>query len=148
MRRALLLVVAGFLLHASMAVAQEGPIGQIKTASGTATVVRGDEEQAATVGDRVYQNDVLVTGADGAIGVTFKDNSVFSAGPGSRIALEQFRFDSSRMQGDFLAAVEKGTLSVESGDIARGSPDAMKIRTPGAVLAVRGTAFLVRVEGN
>jgi hypothetical protein len=31
-----------------------------------------------------------------------------------------------------------------SGKIAKGSPDAMRVRTPATILGVRGTEFLVR----
>tara|TARA_B100000614_G_scaffold117604_1_gene105647 strand:- start:555 stop:1007 length:453 start_codon:yes stop_codon:yes gene_type:complete len=123
-------------------------IGQVKTVTAPTHIERDGDSLAAAVGSAVYQSDVIVTGAGGSVGITFKDNSLFSAGPDSRIALEQFRFDSSKMSGNFLASVEKGTLSVDSGDIARGSPDAMKIKTPSAILAVRGTAFLIKVGEN
>jgi hypothetical protein len=36
---------------------------------------------------------------------------------------------------------------VVSGDIARSSPGAMKVRTPTAILGVRGTRFAVKVGG-
>jgi hypothetical protein len=84
----------------------------------------------------------------GAIGITFRDNSVFSAGPNSQLAVEEFQFDSRKFKGSFLSRLKRGTLSVTSGDIARGSPEAMKIRTPHTVLGVRGTRFAIRVEGN
>ena len=45
-----------------------------------------------------------------------------------------------------LANMLQGTLAVKSGDIARGSPGKMRVKTPFAILGVRGTTFLVRVE--
>jgi hypothetical protein len=45
-----------------------------------------------------------------------------------------------------LAKLQKGTLSVVSGDIARSSPGKMKIETPTAILGVRGTTFVVSVD--
>jgi hypothetical protein len=44
-----------------------------------------------------------------------------------------------------LADMRKGSLTVVSGDITRGSPGAMKIKTPTSILGVRGTTFAVRV---
>jgi len=44
-----------------------------------------------------------------------------------------------------LADMRRGTLAVVSGDIARSSPGAMKIKTPTAILGVRGTTFAVQV---
>ena len=62
------------------------------------------------------------------------------------VSLEEFNFNPTTLKGSFLAKLGKGTLSVISGDIARGSPEAMRIRTPSAILGVRGTRFLVRVD--
>ena len=39
-----------------------------------------------------------------------------------------------------------GTLAAVSGKIAKQSPGAMKVRTPSAVLGVRGTEFAARTE--
>jgi hypothetical protein len=42
--------------------------------------------------------------------------------------------------------MHRGTLSIISGQIAKGHPDAMKVKTPTSVLSVRGTRFLVKVD--
>ena len=98
----------------------------------------------ATLGAVVQAGDVVVTGADGSVGITFLDNSLLSAGPNSVLAIDQFAFDSTTHQGSFESSLKKGTLAVVSGKLAKQSPDAMKVRTPAAVLGVRGTEFLVR----
>ncbi|MEX2616715.1 MAG: FecR domain-containing protein [Alphaproteobacteria bacterium] len=138
-------IVSG-LLPTFVAAAQPERIGQLRSVSGEAFVVRGDARQPAIVGNTVQQKDIIETGQDGAVGITFDDNSVFSTGPNSNVSLEEFKYNPSTLKGSFLAKLGKGTLSVISGDIARGSPEAMKIRTPSAILGVRGTRFLVRVD--
>jgi len=45
-----------------------------------------------------------------------------------------------------LAEVKHGTVQVVSGNLVKGSPGAMRIKTPTAVLNVRGTRFLVKVD--
>ena len=139
----------GALLLAASAVipahAEAPHIAQVKTVRGDAFIVRGGERVPAKLGDLLYQSDVVTTGSGGAIGFTFVDNTVFSAGPDSEVALEQFRFDSSNFNGDMLADMRKGSLTVVSGDITHTSPGAMKIKTPTSILGVRGTTFAVRV---
>lgn len=128
------------------ALAQGQRIGQIKTATGEAFIMRGAERLPAKIGDPVYESDVIQTGAAGsAIGLTLIDNSVFSTGPETQVALSQFRFNSSNSQGEVLADLKKGSLSVVSGDITRTTPGAMKIKTPTAILGVSGTTFAVKV---
>ena len=121
--------------------AQETIIGHVRKVTGVATIIRGDERVRVLSGLPVLAKDVIETGSNGTIGVTFSDNTVFSAGPNSRIVMEQFSFDSKSFKGSLLARMDRGTLSVVSGDIARHSKDAMKIKTPSVVLGVRGTTF-------
>ena len=132
---------------ADPAAAQNDPIGHVKTVSGRALVVHDGTSTPASPGDPVHAKDVIETGADGTIGITLVDNTVLSAGPSSQLALEEYRFDSSDFTGAMVTDVHKGTVAVVSGDIARSSPGAMKVRTPTAILGVRGTRFAVKVGG-
>ena len=124
------------------------PIAQIKKVTGQASVLRSGERRPANVGDRLFVKDIIETGSDGGIGITFIDNTVFSAGPSSQIALDEFQFDSNDFRGAMLADMRRGTLAVVSGDIARSTPGAMKVKTPTAILGVRGTTFAVQVYGD
>ena len=121
-------------------------IGQIKTAKGKVTIERDGRTLPATVGVRLQSADVIRTGADGAVGITMDDDSLLSAGPGSVLSLDRYAFEPTTGQGRFDASLNKGTLAVISGRIAKGSPDAMTVRTPTAILGVRGTEFVVSTE--
>ena len=121
-------------------------IGQIKTMEGDAHVLRGDQKLPASPGFRLEASDIVVTGDESRLGITFVDNTRLAAGPNSRIELEKFRFNPTTHDGEFVTRIEKGTLSIISGQIAKSHPDAMKVNTPTSVLAVRGTRFLVRVD--
>jgi hypothetical protein len=118
--------------------------GHIKVARGGVQVERAGQKTPASVGAVVQAGDVVTTGADGSVGITFLDNSLLSAGPNSVLAIDRFAFDSTTHQGSFESSLRKGTLAVVSGKLAKQSPEAMKVRTPAAVLGVRGTEFLVR----
>ena len=134
---------------AAPAWAQATPVGQVKTVSGTAVLLRDGSRLPAKPGDAVYEKDVIETGADGGIGVTLIDNTVLSTGPNSQIALEEYKFDSANFSGNMLADLRKGSATMVSGDIARANPGAMKVKTPTAILGVRGTRFAIQVgEGS
>ena len=128
--------------------ASQNQIAQVKTVSGQVRVERGSGQTSPKPGDPLFEKDTIVTEADGSIGITFIDNTVMSAGPNSEISLEQFTFDSSNFNGSMLTELRKGTLSMVSGDIARSSPGAMKVRTPAATLGVRGTRFVAEATGD
>ena len=63
-----------------------------------------------------------------------------------QIDLKRFRFNPTTQEGESLTEVRRGTLAIVSGQIAKSSPDAMKVQTPTTILGVRGTTFAVKVE--
>ena len=128
--------------------ASAADIGQIKVAKGGVTIERGGQVIPATAGVRLQAGDVLKTGADGSVGLTMSDNSLLSAGPNSILSLDRYDFDSTTSQGQFDAALQKGSLAVISGRIAKQSPEAMKVRTPSSILGIRGTEFVVSANDD
>jgi hypothetical protein len=128
------------------ATAGAGEIGRIKSVTGAASVVRGKTAMPAVAGQLLQVSDELRTGADGRIGITFIDNSRFAVGPNSQIALSEFEFDDTTHAGKSLTTVNRGALAVVSGQIAHENKDAARVRTPTALLAARGTRFVVEVN--
>jgi hypothetical protein len=145
MRHAYILVVLGLLVP-SYALAADS-IGQIRNASGNVDVTRAGAAQHAAVGEQVFQDDVISTGADGSVGITFADNSLISLGPNSELKLDQFQFNPAAHTGNFDTSLNKGTLAVKSGMIVQQNPESMRIHMQAATLGVRGTEFVVRAAG-
>ena len=139
-------VALALVLALAMASAQAIDIGQIKVSKGDVAIERGGQNVPGAVGARLQTSDVIKTGADGSVGITMSDNSLLSAGPNSILSLDKYAFDTTTNQGQFDSSLRKGSLSVVSGRIAKQSPDAMTVRTPTAILGVRGTEFAVSVD--
>jgi hypothetical protein len=135
-------LAAGALVAAPLSA---NDIAQIKTFSGTVMVERGSQRVLASEGLKLQQADVIRTGIDGSVGITFIDNTMMSAGPNSSLTLDKFSFNSTTHEGRLDTSIRSGTLSVISGKIAKQSPEAMTIRTPAAILGARGTEFFVQV---
>jgi hypothetical protein len=131
------------LLLGLVAAAGAAEIGQIKVVKGQVAIERQGKPVPATVGTRLQTADVVKTGADGSVGITMDDESLLSAGPNSTLSLDRYAFDATTGQGRFDTSLNRGTLAVISGRIAKQSPDAMTVRTPTAILGVRGTEFVV-----
>jgi len=126
--------------------AEEAPVGFIKTLSGTATLTHGAVATDAALAMPVYQNDRLETGSDGALGITFRDNTRISLGPNSRIELKHFVFQPAAEQYGFILGLAYGTLEYISGLTEKLAPDALSIQTPGFTVGARGTRLLIRAE--
>jgi len=148
-QRSVLVVVLlffSFLIGTGTGLAETEEIGQIKTLKGDVIILRSGAEQAAQPGDVLHKADVVQTGADSSVGITFIDGSRFAAGPQTRLALKRFRFNPTTQDGEFSAEMKQGTLTVVSGHIAKQSPDAMKIVTPTTILGFRGTTVAIEVS--
>lgn len=141
MRRVLMLSA---LLLAGQAMAAD--VGQVKVSKGMVQIERAGARQPAKVGMGIQASDVIVTGADGSAGITFTDNSLVSVGPGSVFVIDKYSFDTTTHAGEFEGSLKKGKLAAVSGKMVKQSPESMKIRTPSAVMGVRGTEFVVQVD--
>jgi hypothetical protein len=142
MRNVLFAVAA--LAMAGSAAAND--IGQVKVSKGSVQIERSGARVPAAVGAALRTSDVIVTGADGSAGITFTDNSLVSVGPNSVFAIDKYAFDSTTHAGHFEGNLRQGRLAAVSGKMVKQSPESMKIRTPSAVMGVRGTEFVVQVD--
>ena len=136
------------ILFSVSAAALAADAGEIKVVRGAAHIERGSERLAAKVGMPIQEADRVVTGIDGTVGITFADNSLLSIGPSSSFAIDRYVFDSTTHAGKFDSTLSKGTLAVVSGKMVKQSPEAMHVRTPSAIMGVRGTDFVVRVSDH
>jgi hypothetical protein len=139
-------ILAAALAAAFPALAAD--VGLIKVSKGSVQIQRGAAKVPATVGAAVLANDVILTGADGAAGITFTDNSLVSVGPNSVFAIDKYNFDTTTHQGEFEGNLKQGRLAAISGKMVKQSPESMKIRTPSAIMGVRGTEFVVQVDAK
>lgn len=154
-RLAVLLLAAAISLAAASASAQveaQAPgsgdeVALVKNLDGKAFALREDERSELGVGAPIFVEDVVETEA-GSVGLTFKDGSRISIGPHSRVQFTEFAFAPAEGHLSFVIDFFRGTLLYISGVIAKLSPEAVKVRTPVATVAVRGTRFLAEVEGE
>lgn len=122
--------------------------GMVKVSKGAVSIERDGKKMAADVGTTVLVTDRVRTGADGSVGVTLRDSTLLSAGPNSLIVIDKFVYDNATQDGKISVGVRKGTLSVASGRIAKRTPESVDFHTPTSILGVRGTEFVIEVEGG
>lgn len=139
--------VALVLLLVASAVEAQGPAaGTIKSASGTAFVIRAGRTIPAQPGIALQESDSLRTGAASSLGLTLRDGTRLSLGAKTAIHLRGFAFAPEEQKLGLSLRVFSGVLSYISGRIAALAPESITIETPKAVIGVRGTHLLVQVE--
>ena len=139
-------VVASLLFALASPFLQANEAGTIKISRGEANIMRDGGAVPAAVGSQVLVSDQIVTGPDGAVGLTLRDNTRLTAGPNTTLELNKFSFDTTTHAGAMDASVQRGSLSVISGKIAKASPNAVRFTTPSVTLGVRGTEFIIEVD--
>ena len=141
-------VVAVRVFLAGSAAASDGSVAMVKTVQGPASIVRGQSVVPAVANEKVFQGDTLRTGADGSLGVIFKDDTIISLGPNSELVVDVFLYAPAEGKLSFVARMLRGTAAYVSGIIAKLSPQSVRFETPVATLGIRGTRFLVKVGGE
>src|SRR5262245_30090039 len=122
-------------------------------AAGIATVVDvvnegyrtppGASELSAKAADELVQNEALRTEKESTIQVKFVDGSQLSVEQSSEMVLSDYVFDGTASTG--LINLNDGLFHFTS----NGNNDqGVKLRTPVATIGVRGTEFLVHVDGD
>jgi ferric-dicitrate binding protein FerR (iron transport regulator) len=113
---------------------------KLLTFTGQISVMRGDTPWALNAGDVVQPQQVIVTGPDGYGVFQVADGSKFEVFPQSRVV-----FRSNRGDWRDLLDLWLGKVRVQIEHFG-GQPNHNTVRTPSAVISVRGTVFDVEVE--
>ena len=139
----LLLLIVGEVSPAAASPA----VATIQKSSGTATVVRQGRALEVSAGLEILENDTLRTGSDGSIGVVFEDDTLLALGPESVLVVDEFVFAPKQGKFSIVLRMLKGTAGYLSGLISKLAPESAHFETPTASIGIRGTSFVVRVEG-
>lgn len=143
--RGSVLAVALFVALAGAARADTG-IGRVKTIEGPVYVERDGYRGSLAAGDRLMVGDWIETGGSGSVGIAFRDNTMVSIGPETRILLREYAFAPAEGKLAFALDLARGTLVYISGIIAKLLPEGVEVKTPASTVAVRGTRFIANVE--
>lgn len=122
-------------------------IGTVSDTKGTACEIqRGKSKLPGAKGADVESMDTYITGACNA-NITFKDDTKVRVTENSRLLIDDFVFDPKKSDAGKLALkVGMGTVRYASGQIAKNNPQNVDVKTPTAIVAVRGTDFNMTVD--
>ncbi|WP_404287255.1 cadherin-like domain-containing protein [Microvirga sp. RSM25] len=127
----------------SGATAVRAPIGRVEKVSGTATVLRNGVPIDLQVGDMVAKGDVLQTGASSSLSIKFNDGTVFSLSASARMVLNDMVYAADSTSNSALFTLVQGLIGFVAGRIAKTGD--LKVDTPVATMAIRGTAVQAEV---
>jgi hypothetical protein len=129
------------------------PVGKVLSVSGLAhiehpatVIVQAKLSTGDTptkIGDLVYQGDIIQTGADGAISITFADGTSFNVSKNAKMEVNDFIYDPNGHANSSLMSLTKGTFTFIAGNVAHTGD--MKVTTPVGTMGIRGTAPRVEI---
>lgn len=111
------------------------------------SIVRKATTLSAAKGSGIEADDNVRTTA-GKVGITFTDNTRVQINENSKLVIDSFVFDpnAKKSAGKLAMNVALGTVRYTSGKVAHNNPDSVKIKSPTATVAVRGTDFTLTVD--
>ena len=134
-----------FMILSSSAIAADKEIGVIKNIKGPVSIERDKASIPAKPGDKLFENDIIITGKGGSMGAVLNDNSLISSGSDSKLILSQFAFSPAEKKLSSTFQMLRGTMTYLSGLIGLRDNKAVKFVTPTAVCGLRGTHLAIYV---
>ena len=122
-------------------------IGEVSITSGSAVIDRQDGDKGITVEKEldIFSYDTVKTGK-GKVGISFIDETRVDVTEHSKLIIDEFVYDPNTKTGSLSLKATLGTVRYASGQIAKNSKQNVKISTPTATIAVRGTDFAMTVN--
>ena len=135
-----------FLLFLSLLSASAfAEIGNVVDVTGTAIIKRGSASLPVSKGTLIELNDRVET-KNGVVNIKFKDDTTVKVTESSALLIDDFVYDPKSGAGKLGLKAAAGTVRYVSGNIAHNNPNSVKINTPTAAIAVRGTDFVMSVD--
>jgi hypothetical protein len=119
-------------------------IGHVTKLAGTATAIRNGVSIILNNGDNVEKGDVVASGSNSTLGITFIDGTVFGLSSNARMVLNEMVYDPNGSSNSSLLSLVAGTITFVAGETAKHGD--MKVDTPVATMGIRGTAVLVEID--
>jgi len=140
------LVLGSSLFASSFAMTAENT-GIVVASRGTVTAEIGGQLRSLTQGDEIFVSDQIVTGDRSFAVLQFVDGAKVTVRPNSAIVIEDYVYNGNDQDVATLSLLAGG-LRVITGAMAKSNPENYKVRTPVALMGVRGTEFSVMLCGD
>jgi hypothetical protein len=139
-----MLVLLCALFKTTKVQAQAADIGDISELNGSAQIVR-DKPYDANLKFAIQSNDEAIT-TNGRMAITFLDDSKVSLTEHSQLIIDEYIFDADPSKSKMALTFGLGTARFITGNLNRIDKQNIKLQTPTANIAIRGTDFTATVD--
>jgi len=134
------------LTLSTVAIAQDSS-GMVVASRGEVIAMSNGGSRELKQGDFVYVHDEIMTSNRSFAVLQFTDGAKVTVRPDSTMIIEQYLYAGNDSDEATLNLVEGG-LRVITGAMAKSNPENYKVRTPVALMGVRGTEFSIMLCGD
>jgi hypothetical protein len=145
--RILITALTATLLSAPVLAQDEDSTGMVVASRGEVMALSNGGSRALKQGDFIYINDEIITSNRSFAVLQFEDGAKVTVRPDSTLVIEQYVYNGNDGDAATLSLVEGG-LRVITGAMAKSNPENYKVRTPVALMGVRGTEFSIFLCGD
>jgi hypothetical protein len=135
------------LLASPLAAQQEDSKGMVVASRGEVLALTNGGSRELKQGDFIYVNDEIITSNRSFAVLQFEDGAKVTVRPDSTLIIEAYLYNGDDNDEATLSLVEGG-LRVITGAMAKSNPENYKVRTPVALMGVRGTEFSIFLCGD
>ncbi len=141
-----ILLLAGLATFASEAFAAEAK-GLVVASRGTVIATANGDSRELKQGDEIFVEDEILTAPKSFAVLQFLDGAKVTVKPDSEIVIEDYVYNGNADDKATLNLVSGG-LRVITGAMAKNNPENYKVKTPVALMGVRGTEFAIQLCGD
>ena len=127
--------------------AQQDSSGMVVASRGEVIALSNGGSRELKQGDFIYVNDEILTSARSFAVLQFTDGAKVTVRPDSTLIIEQYLYAGNENDEATLNLVSGG-LRVITGAMAKSNPENYKVKTPVALMGVRGTEFSIMLCGD
>ena len=142
----LLALLFAFIMPAQADTENEAA-AQVLFSHGNVVLTNASSSYPLEKGGFVSAGDTVITGDDGRVQLRFTDGGLVSLMPNTRFAVDEYSQPTEDAEGSVSVNLIKGGLRALSGSIGKKDHDNYKLKTDVATLGIRGTQFVVVMDG-
>ncbi len=116
-------------------------IGLVTASKGYPEVFRKNRTYILAAQSRIYAEDIVKTDKNSKVAIQMLDDTTFALGPGSHFVLHNYKYSPDMTAPVAQMSITSGSLRTRTANLMKAKKPSFEIRTPLAVVGVRGTDF-------
>jgi len=122
-------------------------VGKVTSLQGQALAVSESGSRELSQDSQLFQGEKVVTRENGQVEIQFLDDTTLSLGKNSEVTIDAYVYDPENgSNSNLLLEMGKGVFRTVTGEIAKQNPDNFNLKSPLALIGIRGTTVVGEVD--